>query len=332
MPINLEGLRALMRQEEEKARQEQAQKQQPAVQPAVRSVPQPGSGEQILLLPVEALEDHPSYARGIPYRPASEARLAQLAESIRRNGILSPLLVRPLPEGRWQILAGHNRSRAAARAGLPALPCIVKDVPEDEAMDILISDNLSQRLDGLLPSEKAHAYKMKLDVMRRQGQRTDLTCTPVGYKLVTERSVRILAADSPDSATQIQRYIRLTELTPGLLELVDSRRLGLRVAVALSYLCLASQRCVQDFLDSGHKLTQAVADQLREIDADPAQEITPALLLELTQPARQRAPRVIKLQMKSIRRYFTPDATPEDIEQTIARALDAYFNQRGKLQ
>ena len=327
MPINLEGLKALMRQEQ------QEQKQQPAVQPAVQSAPQPGGGEQILLLPVEALEDHPCYARGIPYRPASEERLAQLAESIRRNGILSPLLVRPLENGRWQILAGHNRSRAAARAGLRTLPCIVKNVAEDEAMDILISDNLSQRLDGLLPSEKAHAYKMKLDVIRkRSGERTDLTCAPLEHRLPQERTIALIAADAPDSRAQIQRYIRLTELIPALLELVDNHRLGLRVAVALSYLCPASQRCVQDFLDSGHKLTQAVADQLREIDADPAQEITPALLQELTQPSRQRAPRVIKLQMKSIRRYFTPDATPEDIEATISRALDAYFAQQGKSQ
>lgn len=323
MPLNLDALDELIaeaqRQQDERERARAAQASKPAW-----AEPQK---DEILTLPVDVLEDHPSYAQGVPFRAPSEERIAQIAESIRRNGVLSPLLIRPLADGRYQILAGHTRKRAAMRLGYDKLPCIVKEVDDAEATDILISDNLVQRIDGLLPSEKAFAYKMKLDAMKRQGARTDLTCDHDGYKFSSTRSVELLAKDMPDSKTQIQRYIRLTYLIPELLQMVDEQRLGLVIGVSLSYLTEQTQHILYDYL-SAHpkvKLKKATADELRKLDEDPAQEITADTLDELLEAQPQRAPRVLKLQLKPLRQYFPANAKPEEITLTIVKALDFYF-------
>ena len=340
MPLNLDVVMEMMDEAMKKQEAEERERAERA-KAALTDPPQ----EEILIVPVDALEDHPSYAQGIPFHAPSEERIAQIAESIRHNGVLSPLLIRPLAEGRYQILAGHTRKRAAMRVNYDKLPCIVKNVRENEATDILIADNLAHRLDGLLPSEKAFAYKMRLDAMKRQGERTDLTCAPmghkltnerseihptcaqVGHKLINEKSVAMLASDSPDSKTQIQRYIRLTYLIPELLQMVDDQRIGFQIGVTLSYLCEPSQRVLYDYL-TAHKqgITQKIADALRQLDEDPTIEFSEALLNELFDAPPQRAPRVVKLQMKPIRHYFPPNAKPEEIQQTVEKALQFYFS------
>ncbi len=345
MPLNLDAVMEMM--DEAMKKQETEERERAAkIKAALTDPPQ----ETILTVPIDALEDHPSYAQGVPFHAPSEERIAQIAESIRHNGILSPLLIRPLAEGRYQILAGHTRKRAAMLVNYDKLPCIVKNVREDEATDILIADNLAHRLDGLLPSEKAFAYKMRLDSMRkRQGERTDLTsaqlgqrftnersdknptCAQVGHKLTNEKSITTLASDSPDSKTQIQRYIRLTHLIPELLQMVDAQKIGLVIGVTLSYLCEPSQRVLCDYL-TVHKqgITQKTADTLRELDADPAIEFSEALLNELLDAPPQRTPRVVKLQMKPIRHYFPLNAKPEEIQQTVEKALQFYFSAQSR--
>ncbi len=365
MPLNLDALDELIAEEQRKQEERERARAAQASKPAWAAPPK----DEILQIPIELLEDHPSFAQGVPFRAPSEERIAQIAESIRRNGVLSPLLIRLLEDGRYQILAGHTRKRAAMRLRYETLPCIVKEVDDAEATDILISDNLVQRLDGLLPSEKAFAYKMKLDAMKRQGARTDLTSSqfethstssPVGTKLPDltcahdehklsgsrtdstsaplepklngTRSNEELAAQSPDSRAQIQRYIRLTYLIPELLQMVDDQKLGLRIGVSLSYLTEQTQRILLEYL-SVHpksKLKMATADELRKMDEDPAQEITADTLEELLEAQPQRAPRVLKLQLKPLRQYFPANAKPEEITLTIVKALDFYFtNQVG---
>lgn len=376
MPLNLAALEELLAEELRKQDEQKRASAAQASKPAWAALPK----DEILQIPIALLEDHPSFAQGVPFRAPSEERIAQIAESIHRNGVLSPLLIRPLAGGRYQILAGHTRKRAAMKLRYDTLPCIVKKVDEAEAADILISDNLAQRLDGLLPSEKAFAYKMKLDTMKRQGartdltssqfetklenrrqenssqfethltssplepklpiltcahdehklsgSRTDLTCTPVGHKLDGTKSVALLASDSPDCKTQIQRYIRLTYLIPELLQMVDDQKLGLRIGVSLSYLTEQTQHILLEYL-SAHpkaKLKIATADELRKLDEDPAQEITLDTLEELLEAQPQRAPRVLKLQLKPFRQYFPANAKPEEITLTIAKALDFYFS------
>ena len=323
MPLNLDVVMEMMDEAMKKQEAEERERSERA-KAALTDPPQ----EEILIVPVDALEDHPSYAQGVPFHAPSEERIAQIAESIRHNGVLSPLLIRPLAEGHYQILAGHTRKRAAMRVNYDKLPCIVKNVRGDEATDILIADNLAHRLDGLLPSEKAFAYKMRLDSMRRRaGRPLKENSAPTGQNLTNETSVAMLASDSPDSKTQIQRYIRLTCLIPELLQMVDDKRIGFQIGVTLSYLCEPSQRVLYDYL-TAHKqgITQKIADALRELDEDPATEFSEALLNELFDAPLQRAPRVVKLQMKPIRHYFPPNAKPEEIQQTVEKALQFYFS------
>ena len=208
-----------------------------ASQSAPPQPPEPPK-EQLVQLPLTQLEDFPADRH--PFRPGSDSRIQQLRQDIVLNGVLSPLLVRSLGQGHYQILAGHNRKRAAALANYTKVPCIIRDVNEDEAVNIMLSDNLMQR-DDLLPSEKAFAYKMKLEAMKRQGQRADLTSGQVGPKL---RSDEQLALDSGESRKQVQRFIRLTELIPALLEKVDEQAIGLTIGCTLSYLTDAAQEVV----------------------------------------------------------------------------------------
>lgn len=183
---------------------------------------------------------------GQPFKPYTEEKLRELADDIARNGILSPVIVRPL-ENTFQILAGHNRVNAAKLAGLMVAPCIVKDVDDDTARLIMINTNLNQR-EELLPSEKAFAYKMQLDTMKRQGARTDLTSGQFVQKLPGKNSIEIVADQAGENYKQIQRYIRLTELTPPLLDMVDEKKLPLLSGVYLSYCTASAQQQLLGFM------------------------------------------------------------------------------------
>ena len=177
-----------------------------------------------------------------PFKVRIDESMTELADSVKERGILSPVLVRPMPDGGYQMVAGHRRKMAAELAGLPTVPCIVRELTDDEAVIIMVDSNLQR--DQVLPSEKAFAYKMKLDAMKRQEQRTDLTSDPVGRKLGGKESAQIIGNDSGDSQTQVRRFIRLTNLVPELLDMVDNSvlkekdkpQMALRPAVELSYL------------------------------------------------------------------------------------------------
>lgn len=274
-------------------------------------------------IPIVLLDNHPLFGKGFPFREPTQERLDQMAESIRRNGILNPLLVRRMGE-RYQILGGHTRKAAAAKIGYKELPCVVMDVDDDEAENIFVTDNLMQR-PGLLPSEKAWAYRTKLEAMKRQGERTDLTSTQVGQKLT---SVEKLANEVGESRNQVQRYIRLTELNPDLLNLVDDGKLGLTIAVELSYLDDLTQSMLADYLEEHPKasVSQNIASQLR--DLAEAGTVTTCDIEQLFQkPEQQRASRVLKLQLKPIRKFFPASASPEQMTAIITAALERYYRE-----
>lgn len=274
-------------------------------------------------IPIVLLDNHPLFGKGLPFREPTQERLDQMAESIRRNGILNPLLVRRMGE-RYQILGGHTRKAAAAKIGYKELPCVVMDVDDDEAENIFVTDNLMQR-PGLLPSEKAWAYRTKLETMKRQGERTDLTSTQVGQKLT---SVEKLANEVGESRNQVQRYIRLTELNPDLLDLVDDGKLGLTIAVELSYLDDLTQSMLADYLEEHPKasVSQSIASQLR--DLAEAGTVTALDIEQLfREPEQQRAPRVLKLQLKPIRKFFPASASPEQMTAIITAALEKYYRE-----
>lgn len=194
-------------------------------------------------IPLELIDDFPDH----PFKVRDDEDMQQLVESIKERGVITPATVRQKEDGRYELVSGHRRKRASELAGFETLRCEVVDLNRDEATILMVESNFQRS--QILPSEKAFAYKMRLEAMKRQGKRTDLTCDPLGHKLEGTKSVMLLADKSDDSKTQIQRYVRLTNLVPELLEFVDEGRIKMRPAVELSYLDEDCQRDVVDEID-----------------------------------------------------------------------------------
>ena len=194
-------------------------------------------------IPLTEIDDFPDH----PFKVRDDEDMAQLIESIKERGVITPATVRQKEDGRYELISGHRRKRACELAGFDTLRCEVVDLNRDEATILMVESNYQRS--QILPSEKAYAYKMRLEAMKKQGERTDLTCDPLGDKLAGTKSVMLLADKSDDSKTQIQRYIRLTNLVPELLDYVDEGRIKMRPAVELSFLDEDSQRDVVDEID-----------------------------------------------------------------------------------
>lgn len=272
-------------------------------------------------LPIELLDDFSTGMNRQPFHPYSQEDMEALRRDIVANGVIQPLIVRPRGEHRYEIISGHNRRTAARAAGYTVVPCLVRQLGDDEAIVQMISTNLQQRKD-LLPSEKAFAYRFQLEAMKRQGKRTDLTLSQLGPKL---RSDAILAQQIGESRNQISRYIRLTYLLPSLLELVDEKRMGLTVGVTLSFLCREAQAAVETYCFQEHSvyISQDLADRLREADAS-GKRLTPELLDELVRPSGKNL-RKVTLPLKAVQRYFPEGVTQEEVERTVQQALKLYF-------
>lgn len=269
-------------------------------------------------LEISQLDDFP--AEQHPFRPYTQERLEALRQDIIERGIIQPLIVRPLA-GRYQIISGHNRRTAARNAGYTALPCIIRQLDDDEALLQMISTNLQQRQD-LYPSEKAFAYKMQLDALKHQGARTDLTSAQSEPKLSTE----LIGEQNGDSRNQVKRYIRLTYLIPSLLDMVDEKKLGFTIGETLSYLSAESQQIVDNFFFTEQHLgiDQRAADKLR--DLEEAGELTDDRLREAFLNAPAKPPHKIRVEYKTIRKYFKEDVTEKEIQDTIQAALKFYFS------
>ena len=258
-----------------------------------------------------------------PFKPYIGDKLNQLAESIRQNGVLTPLIVQKTDEETYRIISGHNRVAAAKLIELDSVPCIVKKIADAEAEIILTETNLMSRTE-ILPSEKAFAYKMRLDAMKRQGFRSDLTSAPLEQKF----SVEQIAENSNDSRAQIQRYIRLTNLIPELLELVDEGKIKMRPAVELSYLDETEQSVVHQyfFAEQNKNIDIAASEKLKEMHSYG--EINTQNLAEAFSEHPEKVKRVVnvKIKFRKIKQYFEKSASQEQIEETILRALEQYFD------
>ncbi len=279
---------------------------------------------RLMPLPVDILDPWESTeGKQQPFKPYTKEKLEELAESIRENGVIEPLCVRPKVDGRFEIIAGHNRLAAAKLAGLSTVPVQIRQLSDEEAEMLLVDSNLQHR-ETLLPSEKAFAYRMKLEAMtrqRRQGQRTDLTSAQVEQKLW---SVEEVAETAGESRAQIQRYIRLTHLIPGLLGMVDAGKLKVNPGVELSYLKEGEQKILFRLIDTAAckapSLTQAAQlknlSRMRLLDED-------AMLGVMV-----KAPKApdIRLASERIRSFFPANATQKQIEDTIYDALAYYWN------
>lgn len=282
---------------------------------------EPVAGDALRELPIELLRDFATGMEKQPFRPYSPEDLEALRQDIIAHGIIQPLIVRPVGPHQYEIIAGHNRRSAARAAGYTVVPCLVRNLSDDEAIMQMCSTNLQQRK-NLLPSEKAFAYKMQLDAMNRQGMRTDLTLPQDAAKC---RSDDKLAAEQGVSGDTVQRYVRLTYLTPALLQAVDEKKLGLTIGATLSFLSRDNQEAVEAYCIREHSvyISLELADRLREADQGGAR-FTPEMLEELVQPSGKNLHKVT-LPYKTVRRYFSAEATQEEIETTIQQALKLYF-------
>ena len=257
-----------------------------------------------------------------PYKVRDDEAMRDMAESVKQYGVLSPAIARPLPEGGYELVSGHRRKRACELAGLETMPVIVRELDDDAAAILVVDSNLQR--EGLLPSERAFAYKLKLDALRHQGERTDLTSAQVGPKLTAAEKV---AEESPDSKSQIKRYIRLTELIPPLLDMVDERKIAFNPAYELSFLKQDEQRLLLDAMDSEQATPSlSQAQRLKQFSqrGELTAEVMRAILSEEKKPEIDR----ITITGDRLRKYFPRSYTPKQMEETIIKLLEQWQKRR----
>ena len=273
-------------------------------------------------LPIAEISDFPNH----PFHVKIDEEMERLVESVKERGVLSAVLVRPMPDGGYQMVSGHRRKRAAELAELPTVPCIVRELTDDEAIIIMVDSNLQR--ERVLPSEKAFAYKMKLDAMKRQGERVDLTSTPLVSKL---RSNEVVGAQGGESREQVRRYIRLTNLVPELLDMVDNSvlkekdtlQMALRPAVELSYLTESEQRALLETM-SVEDCTPSHAQAIKMRDFSEKGKLNPDVILSIMQEEKPNQVEQFKIPRNRIDKFFPAGTPAQKIEDTIVKALEMY--------
>ena len=280
------------------------------------------SGKQGEGLPIKLVIDdlHPFPKQ--PFRLYTEEKMKEMVDSVTEFGVISPIIVRPNPEGEgYEIISGHNRVEACRRANMNQIPAIIREIDDDTAIILMVDSNLRQR-DKLLPSEKAKAYKMKVEAIKRQGKRTDLTSVHDEQKLDTKTSRDVVAEEAGESTAQVQRYIRLNNLSPALMDMVDEGKLALTPAVEISYLDSADQEIVQEILERDQvspSLSQA--QKLRKLsDTNKINDREIDKVLTVEKPMYE----TIVFRRNKIEHFFPDGTTGQEIERTIIRLLERY--------
>ena len=272
--------------------------------------------ETLVEIPIQEISDFPNH----PFKVKMDESMVALVESVKEYGVLNPALVRPKPEGGYEMVAGHRRKFASELAEKTEIPCIVRNLSDDEATIVMVDSNLQR--EKVLPSEKAFAYKMKLDAMKRQGQRTDLTSTPLGQKL-SKYSVEILGEAVGESKSQIRRYIRLTELIPPILDMVDEGKIAMRPAVELSYLPKEQQQALFNTIElEDCTPSHAQAIKMRKFAEDG--KLNEDVILSIMTEEKPNQVEQFKIPKKRLEKYFSPGTSVKQIEDTILKALEMY--------
>ena len=273
--------------------------------------------EKVVTLNPADISDFPNH----PFKVKQDEAMAEMVDSVKQYGVLVPALVRPKADGGYEMVAGHRRKCAATLAGITEMPCIVRNLTDDEATIIMVDSNLQR--ETILPSEKAFAYKMKLEAIKRQGERTDLTSSPLDKKLKGLTSAQQVSQKSGDSQPQIYRYIRLTELIPSILDMVDNGKIAFRPAVELSYLSKEQQQSLYDTMeceDCTPSLAQAI--KMKEFSRDG--KLTEEVILSIMQEEKPNQREQFKMPKERISKYFAPGTPAQKIEDTIIKALELY--------
>lgn len=268
-------------------------------------------------IPLELLDDFPNH----PFRVRDDEDMLKLIESVSERGVLVPAIVRPKADGRYELISGHRRKRASECAEKKTLRCMVSDLDDDAATIIMVDSNI-QRTD-ILPSEKAFAYKMKLDAMKHQGQRTDLTSNPQGRKLVNKETAQIVGEENGDSQTQVRRYVRLTYLVPELLEMVDEGRIKMRPAVEISYLDEDNQRDLVDAIDT-EDCTPSHAQTIKMRKFFDEGKLSSDVITSIMQEEKPNQKEKIIIPNKTVEKYIPKSIPAEKRQDYICKALEHY--------
>ena len=274
--------------------------------------------EQIQQLPLTELHPFPNH----PFKVLEDEAMQRTVESIAQYGVLAPLIARPRPEGGYEILSGHRRQYAAKLAGLETLPVIVRNMDDNAAVVLMVDSNLQR--EHILPSERAFAYKMKLEALKNQGARSDLTSGQLGPKLRSDEQV---ALDAGESRKQVQRFIRLTHLIPELLELVDQKKISFNPAVELSYLTEPEQR---DFLEAmqGTQNSPSLSQAQRIKKLSQESQCSYEAIFDIMGEEKKAEMDRITLKNEVLRKYFPRSYTPKQMEDTILRLLEQWQKKR----
>ena len=280
-------------------------------------MPKQKPNEQVQQIPLSEIRPFKNH----PFKVTDDELMQQTIDSIMQVGVLNPAIIRPAPEGGYEMVAGHRRLHAADLAGLKTIPAIVRNLDDDEAVILMVDSNLQR--ETISPMERAQAYKMKLEALKHQGKRVDLTCDQVGHKLDSKKSIQKVAEDAGESKTQVQRYIRLTELLPEVQKKVDSKEIAFSPAVELSYLTHDEQKQFLDAMDySQNTPSLSQAQRLKKLSREGkcTKEAMRSIMSEEKKEEQER----ITLNSDTLRKYFPRSYTPLQMQQTIIKLLEQW--------
>ncbi|CAM3662957.1 ParB/RepB/Spo0J family partition protein [Paenibacillus lactis] len=281
--------------------------------------------EKVMEIPLPDISDFP----GHPFKVKADEAMLEMADSVKQYGVLVPGLVRPKADGGYEMVAGHRRKKASELAGRETMPCIVRELDDDQATIIMVDSNLQR--ENITPSEKAFAFKMKLEAMNRQGQRTDLTRSQVGNKLDGKKSSEVLAEQVGESRNQIFRYIRLTELTPSILEMVDDKRIAFNPAVEISYLAEEEQKALYETMQSEDCTPSlAQAQRMKKLSQDGRLNVDVIFSILTEEKPNQKEKMTIR--RERIDRFFPRDFTEKQKEDLIVQLLESWYKKRQREQ
>ena len=289
--------------------------------------------EVIVHVPLSRLHDFPNH----PFKVRDDEAMQETAESIRQYGVLVPAIVRPREDGGYEIIAGHRRRHGSELAGLSAMPCIVRQMDDDTATILMVDSNIQR--ENILPSERAQAYKMKLEAIRRKAGRPakeaenlpEENCDQVGHNFDRKRSVEIVADEAGESKSQVQRYIRLTELSPELQQMVDEKKIGMTPAVEISYLKPEEQQMLLTAIDSEQATPSlSQAQRMKKLSRDG--KLNDDTMLDIMMEQKKPEGYNVVLSADKLRKYFPRSYTPQKMEETILKLLDAWLRKRQRDQ
>ena len=311
---------------------EKTAQKEPGKKPVPSKKPKPQQ-EVVIQIPLSELHPFPDH----PFKVRDDEAMQETAESIRQYGVLVPAIVRPREDGGYEIIAGHRRKHGSELAGLQNLPCIVREMDDDTATILMVDSNIQR--ENILPSERAQAYKMKLEAIRRKAGRPakgaenlpEENCDQVGHNFDGKRSVEIVADEAGESKSQVQRYIRLTELTPELQQMVDEKKIGMTPAVEISYLKPEEQQMLLTAIDSEQATPSlSQAQRMKKLSRDG--KLNDDTMLDIMMEQKKPEGYNVVFSADKLRKYFPRSYTPQKMEETILKLLDAWLRKRQRDQ